>query len=175
MWLEIGTAPPLDANDSQEAAQPRDARGVQPVRGLVQDQDLRFAQQRRREREPLLHPQRELAHAPGRERRHAGGLEHAVDPTRAEAALDRDDPQMVAGRPARVEAGELQGGSDLRERSLERDVGRSSTNVSPWVGAASPRRTRIVVDLPAPFGPRNPVTDPCGTAKLRSWTATVSP
>ena len=35
---------------------------------------------------------------------------------------------------------------------------------------------RIVVDLPAPFGPRNPVTVPAGpTVKVRSSTANVSP
>ena len=34
---------------------------------------------------------------------------------------------------------------------------------------------RIVVDLPAPFGPRKPVTMPGLTVKLMWSTATVSP
>src|SRR6478752_425501 len=34
---------------------------------------------------------------------------------------------------------------------------------------------RIVVDLPAPFGPRNPVTTPGRTVKLRRSTATFDP
>jgi hypothetical protein len=34
---------------------------------------------------------------------------------------------------------------------------------------------RIVVDLPAPFGPRKPVTLPGSTSKLRSSTARVAP
>jgi hypothetical protein len=34
---------------------------------------------------------------------------------------------------------------------------------------------RIVVDFPAPFGPRKPVTRPAVTANERSWTATVDP
>ena len=34
---------------------------------------------------------------------------------------------------------------------------------------------RIVVDLPAPLGPRKPVTTPFGTSKERSSTATVQP
>ena len=34
---------------------------------------------------------------------------------------------------------------------------------------------RIVVDLPDPFGPRNPVTSPEGTSKVRSSTAVESP
>ncbi len=33
----------------------------------------------------------------------------------------------------------------------------------------------MVVDLPAPFGPRKPVTRPLSTLKLRSFTATVVP
>ena len=32
---------------------------------------------------------------------------------------------------------------------------------------------RMVVDLPDPFGPRNPVTTPGGTSKVRSSTAVV--
>jgi hypothetical protein len=34
---------------------------------------------------------------------------------------------------------------------------------------------RMVVDLPAPFGPRNPVTVPGAIVKLRECTAVVSP
>jgi hypothetical protein len=34
---------------------------------------------------------------------------------------------------------------------------------------------RIVVDLPAPFGPRNPVTVPGAMVKLRVCTAVLSP
>ena len=43
----------------------------------------------------------------------------------------------------------------------------------PPVGRTRPRRQRIVVVLPAPFGPRNPNTPPCGTARSRPSTATV--
>src|SRR5437879_2315708 len=35
--------------------------------------------------------------------------------------------------------------------------------------------SRMVVDLPDPLGPRNAVTSPCRTSKLRSRTATVGP
>jgi hypothetical protein len=31
-----------------------------------------------------------------------------------------------------------------------------STDARPLVGVSSPQSTRIVVDLPAPLGPRNP-------------------
>ena len=45
----------------------------------------------------------------------------------------------------------------------------------PEVGASRPRMSRIVVDLPAPLGPRNPVTTPGRTVKLKSSTASLSP
>jgi hypothetical protein len=35
--------------------------------------------------------------------------------------------------------------------------------------------TRMVVDLPEPFGPRKPVTTPAGNSKLSPSTATLSP
>jgi hypothetical protein len=45
----------------------------------------------------------------------------------------------------------------------------------PEVGATSPSSILRVVVLPAPFGPRNPVTRPGSTAKLRSDTAATGP
>src|SRR4051812_16631311 len=45
----------------------------------------------------------------------------------------------------------------------------------PAVGATSPSSIRSVVVLPAPFGPRNPVTRPGSTVKDRSLTAARSP
>src|SRR5512142_826229 len=45
----------------------------------------------------------------------------------------------------------------------------------PEVGRSSPRIMRMVVDLPAPFGPRNPVTTPGLTWKSMPSTAAVRP
>src|SRR4029077_17906081 len=52
---------------------------------------------------------------------------------------------------------------------------RPSIVTSPAVGASRPRIIRMVVDLPAPFGPRKPVTLPGFTSKDRLSTATVAP
>src|SRR6188474_3740134 len=72
--------------------------------------------------------------------------------------------------------------SNVSRSAPTRFSGRSSsryglprTLVVPEVGWTSPRMTRIVVDLPAPFGPRNPVTLPAWTVNDRSCTATVEP
>src|SRR5260370_8649740 len=45
----------------------------------------------------------------------------------------------------------------------------------PVVGSSSPAISRMVVDLPAPFGPRKPVTTPGCTTKSRPSTASLSP
>ncbi len=46
---------------------------------------------------------------------------------------------------------------------------------APAVGWSRPRIMRMVVDLPAPFGPRKPVTLPGCTEKLRLYTAVFEP
>jgi hypothetical protein len=42
------------------------------------------------------------------------------------------------------------------------------TRTRPALGASVPVRMRMVVVLPAPFGPRNPSTSPFTTLKLTS-------
>jgi hypothetical protein len=45
----------------------------------------------------------------------------------------------------------------------------------PESGTSRPMIMRIVVDLPDPLGPRNPVTTPGGTSKVRLSTAVDAP
>jgi hypothetical protein len=45
----------------------------------------------------------------------------------------------------------------------------------PAEGGVSPQIIRIVVDLPAPLGPRKPVTLPGSTRKVTSSTAVYAP
>jgi hypothetical protein len=49
------------------------------------------------------------------------------------------------------------------------------TVTPPAVGRSRPRIIRIVVDLPAPLGPRKPVTRPGSTVKLMPSTAVFAP
>src|SRR6516225_6157481 len=49
------------------------------------------------------------------------------------------------------------------------------TVADPVVGASRPTISRMVVDFPAPFGPRNPVTTPGLTVKSSPSTAVLSP
>src|SRR5512145_447298 len=50
-----------------------------------------------------------------------------------------------------------------------------ATMPRPAVGARMPQSMRIVVDLPAPFGPRNPKISPLATSKFTRFTATKRP
>src|SRR5215468_3847608 len=52
---------------------------------------------------------------------------------------------------------------------------RPLTRTRPVVGSSRPAIIRIVVDLPAPFGPRKPVTTPGWTTKSSPATASFSP
>src|SRR5713226_323278 len=54
-------------------------------------------------------------------------------------------------------------------------IGRPSSSMLPDVGGASPISMRIVVVLPAPFGPRNPKKEPRGTSRSRPSTAAFAP
>src|SRR6202000_1298625 len=62
-----------------------------------------------------------------------------------------------------------------RNGSRNDRYGLPSTHTRPASGASNPKIIRIVVDLPAPFGPRKPVTRPGWTEKERSSTASVRP
>src|SRR5512145_516172 len=50
-----------------------------------------------------------------------------------------------------------------------------ATVPAPEVGARMPHSIRMVVDLPAPFGPRKPKISPLRTSKLTRFTATKPP
>src|SRR5437016_14267976 len=50
-----------------------------------------------------------------------------------------------------------------------------ATRATPAVGVSSVHSIEIVVDLPAPFGPRNPKISPARTSRSMPATATRSP
>ncbi len=49
------------------------------------------------------------------------------------------------------------------------------SRIVPAVGRISPQAILIVVVLPAPFGPSSPITCPCGTLSVMSFTAVSQP
>ena len=57
----------------------------------------------------------------------------------------------------------VQQGADVAQRGGCRANGEPLTVTAPDVGRSSPMIMRMVVDFPAPFGPRKPVTRPAST------------
>jgi len=157
----------LVGQPADQAAQPVDALRVEAVGRLVQDQDVGVAQQGGGQAEALAHPEREAPDPPAGGRGQPRLLQDLVDPRRGQPGRGGQDPQVVASRAARMEPALLQHGPD--------PPGRPSMVAAPEVGATRPSSIRRVVVLPAPLGPRKPVTVPGSTSKSRRSTANTSP
>ena len=82
---------------------------------------------------------------------------------------------MVAGAAAGLQCTGIEQRPDLEQRMLKRPVRPALTSAVPESGRSSPRITRIVVDLPAPFGPAKPVTRPGSTVKVIPSSARTGP
>jgi hypothetical protein len=87
----------------------------------------------------------------------------------------RHPQQVVAGPPGGVDGRGVQQRAQVMQRPAQAAVGLAADQRDALVGRASPRITRMVVDLPAPLGPTNPVTCPGVTVNDRPSTATVGP
>jgi hypothetical protein len=84
---------------AKEVAHPPDARRVQPVGGLVEDEHLRVTDQRGRDAEPLPHAERVVAHTAARLLvAEADQVEHLVD-------AGRLDPHRALGEGQDLPAG----------------------------------------------------------------------
>ena len=103
--------PALPRERPEEAAQPADALGVEPVRRFVEDQHAGVAEQGVRESEALAHAERESADLPPRDIGEADEAEHLVDAPLRDARGTRVHAEVVHGRAARVEARRLERGT----------------------------------------------------------------
>ena len=148
----------LAGQRAQEVPQPADALRVQAVGGLVEHQHLRVADQRGREAEPLAHAQRVAARAPvGRVR----------ERDELESSSTRWLPIPAALASVRRWLRPLRPGCSMPPSSTAPTVCTGSSRVvngcpctvaAPDVGFTSPSSILNVVVLPAPLGPRKPVT-----------------
>ena len=152
----------------QQVAHPPDPGRVEPVGGLVEDQHLGVPEQCGGDAEPLAHPEGVVAHpALG-----LGGVR--LTSSSISSTRRRGRPMVSAAivrisRPVRPACwAEASRRTPTSRPGLGRSANRSPSMVAvPDVGAVRPTITRIVVDLPAPFGPRKPVTSP--GVRRRRW------
>ena len=130
---------------------------IEPGRRLVEQQHVRPRQQRDRQRQPAPLPVRARPHALVGEPLHPGQVRGSPRPRRGQRQLiahqSRGMKPVLAEHPVHPPARDR--APARRAREAEQD----------------PQRRR----LPAPLGPRNPHTLPCGTAKDSPSTAVVRP
>ena len=95
-------------------------------------------------------------------------------PAPRDAVALRQTEQVVVRAAAAVHGLGVQQRADVLQRLLQLAGSACRRSApSPLVGLSRPSIIRIVVDLPAPFGPRKPVTMPGLTGKVRWSTATL--
>ena len=100
------------------------------------------------------------------------GRAHVLDPVEP-----REHGQVVLHRHVHVEVVELRHHAHLGARllGLGRQLVAEHAQIEPSSAIAWPVSMRIVVDLPAPFGPSRPRQMPCGTSRSRPSTAVIGP
>ncbi len=125
---------------SQERPQPHDALGVEAVGRLVEQQDRWVTEQGCGERESLAHPEREAAHPAGADLGEADLGQHLVSARVRDPDLGRQHPEMVSGRPARVEPGRLDRRADDVPGSRDVGVGPPPDRGGPGGRAHQPQQ-----------------------------------
>ena len=160
---------------AEVVAQPADAVGVEAVGRLVEQQDLRVAEQRAGEGEALAHAEREAAGALVGRRLEPDLGEHLVDPAGGDAAEGGHGPEVVAGGAAGVHAAGVEDGADdpgrVREVGVADAVVADLAGVGPGEPDHHPHGGRLAGAVRA-----DEAGDPAGgDVKVRSSTAVRSP
>ena len=175
-WLETKTVRPSRGQPLHQVADPVDALGVEAVDRLVEQQDLagrRAARRRCRAAGPCparspwtaSWPRRSARPSPAPRPPGAAGCRWSARGTAG--GCRRCGRRARPWRPAARRC--LAAARAAARRACRRCAPRQRS------GCPGPSIIRIVVDLPAPFGPRKPVTTPGRTVKVRSSTAVLSP
>ena len=163
---------------AQRREQRADPARIEPDQRLVEHEQARRVDQRRRHRHLLAHAARErlgervAARARARARR-AARARAAPSPSRRRAARRaRGAPRPRAARTDAARRARARAGASPR---ADRARGRRRRSRSrPASGARIPATQRSVVVLPAPFGPTRPRISPARTSKPSASTATRS-
>ena len=137
-WLDTNTEPPRRAKSVRWLPQPADAVGVESVGRLVEQQDLRVAEQRAGEGQALPHAEGEPAGALVGGRLETDLDQHLVDPASWDAAHGGHGPEVVAGGVAGVHAAGVEDGADQAGRVPEVGVADAVVADLAVVGAGEP-------------------------------------
>ena len=160
---------------------PPAAGRVEPQRRLVEEEDRRAVEDAARKVERAAHPARERAHAVATALLEAEKREGLADARRrSRGARGRRAARRTVGSPPRSGRGRASSpGTPPRSVAARRAAARPRrfrrSRAWPRDGRSSVVSIRIVVVLPAPFGPRNPKNSPGRTSRSIESTATVEP
>jgi hypothetical protein len=113
--------PALGRQPAHQVADPEDALRVEAVHRFVEHQDLRVAEQRSGDAQPLSHAQREALRPLLRHRGQADDLQHLADPALRDVVGLRETEQMVVRGPAAVDGLGVEQCADLPHRIGEAD------------------------------------------------------
>ena len=157
MWLESRIVIPSRGEPLHELAHVAHPGRVEPGRRLVEQQELRVAQQRRRDAEPLAHPVRVAADAVLAAIAQLDHVEHLVDAGRLDATVEvGEQPQVASPGEVRIEARPFDEAGDTveRTRTVDQRVAAEEPCGARRSARISPSSMRSDVVFPAPFGPR---------------------
>jgi hypothetical protein len=115
--------PLLRGEVAQEVTQPADARGVEAVRRLVEDQQLGIAEQRRRRPQALPHAERVGRDAPRGRALELDQPKHLLDARAWQVDRVDQHAEMVAAGSARMEVGSFERRSHPAARLRQLRIG----------------------------------------------------
>ena len=107
---------PLGGERLHQVPDPHDALGVEPVDWLVEHEDLRIAEQRAGDAEPLAHAKREALGALAGHVAEADQVEHLPDPPLGQVVGLRHAEQVVVGAATAVHRLRIEQRTDLAHR-----------------------------------------------------------
>ena len=149
--------------------------GSRPLTGSSKSSTAGIPEQGRRDAETLGHAEGEGPRLPPGHVAEPDEVEYLVDPLVGYVAGLGQRQKVVAGLATRVVGLGVQQSAHLPHRGASCWYDTPLIVAVPLSARARPRINRKVVVLPAPFGPRKPVTTPGWTSKLRSSTAVFWP
>ena len=149
---------------------------VQPIRRLVEDEELRVGEERRGDPEALLHTEREALDRLAIAADQADLRKDRFDAPERQAAEAGERHEVGPGRQAGDERRALDRGPPRARRSragVWTDEPR--TDALPPEGRIRPSRIRMSVDFPDPFGPTRPMTPAAGSSTVSRSRAVIGP
>ena len=122
----------------EKGTDPLDPVQVEPVDGLVEDQDARVGEQRGGESQALTHPEGEVARGLARHIAETYHSQHLVDSAGADADRCPEGQQVVARGSALVDTLGIEQSTDLRHRCRRSDVVAAVDQCCPGRRAVEP-------------------------------------